>query len=86
MMNLEIYRIILIGDEIHSLYDDRDQICRHFVINKVSGDVIREPAEIHPNLLTVTKSIFVGSRSSIVVAVQSKMDGHMIVEYSLTTK
>ena len=79
----KIYRIILAGDEIHSLYDDYDDdICRHFVVNKVSGDVIQEPVQIHPNLTKVNKAIFIRSRGSIVLVGRNKM----VVEYSLLTK
>ena len=82
-----IYRIILAGDEIHSLYDDEDDgICRHFVVHKVSGDVFQESAQIHPKLMKVNKAIFIRSRSSIVLVGYSKMGGQMIVEYSKATK
>lgn len=80
--------IVLFGDEIHSLYIDDDEIWHHFVVHKVSGDVIQEPLEIHPKLHTVYKVSFVASRSSIVVVCGrwSRVGGPMIVEYSLTTK
>ena len=87
---MTVYHFVLIGDELHCLYDDEDHVCHHFVANKVSGDVIQEPAEIHPNLHSVHKAIFLGSRSSIVVTGHCKVDGrfsgNMIVEYSPTTK
>ena len=85
------YHILLIGDGIHCLYDDDvygddDGCCLHFVLDKVSGDGIQEPLEIHSNLLTVGKPMFLESRNSIVAASRCTIGGSTIVEYSLTTK
>ena len=80
--------LVLIGNEIHILYDDDDDgdICRHFVVHKVSGDVIQEPVEIHPDLCMANGANFVASRNSILLVGQSQQYGTIIVEYSLTTK
>ena len=88
-MLLKVDRIVLIGDEIHCLYDNDGDICRHFVVNNVSGDVIQEPVDIHPNCVKVTNAMFVGavgSRSNIVVVGHRKRVGSMIAEYSLATQ
>ena len=75
----------MIGDEIHS-FDDDESTYRHFVVNKVSGNMIQKPARIYPNLHSLSDAMFVGSRNSIVVGWVSRMGGSIIMEYSLTTK
>ena len=59
---MDIYNIVLIGDEIHCVYSDFEDVSYHFVANKVSGDVIQEPTKM-PLDLFVTKTMFFGSRS-----------------------
>ena len=86
---MDIYHIVLTEDEIHCVYSDEEQVSCHFVANKVSGDIIQEPTEIHPDLFAVSKVMFFRTRSSIVLDASTSVDGqfgHMFVEYSLATK
>lgn len=50
--------LVLIGDELHNLYEYDAHTYRHCVLNKESGNVIKEPIEIHPELFVVNRANF----------------------------
>ena len=85
MEEIRLERIILIGEEIHHLHAGDDHICHHVVLNKQSGNMIQEPAQVHP-ITGVQHASFSAARNSIVLVGYSKMGGHVFAEYSRTTK